>query len=459
MYIRDTIVAPATAPGAGAVAIVRLSGPLALAILQAIWKPSHPGDLRPRRIYFGHVIDPENGALLDRALAFLMRAPASLTGEDVAELQIHGGPFLVRRILRLAVSRGARVAEPGEFTRRGFLNGRMDLTEAEAVDDLVKARGEAGLEQALALLSGALAQKVRGLRDKIVGIRAHLEAEIDFSDEDIRLPSRRQLAGEIERIIGDVAILHESFARGRLAREGARAAIIGKPNVGKSSLLNLLLGTDRAIVTEIPGTTRDVIEDTIQLGPIPLTILDTAGLHEGGDEVERLGIERTRRSVAEADLLIAVFDSSRVLDSDDGTIVGLCDHRCGVAVLNKSDLPARFGIAALHQAGLSMPALAMSALTADGLQRLRGELASTIDALAGPGAESEIAISRGRHRDALAQALRALKAGRESALRAMPPEIVAVDISAAADALGAITGEVTNEDVLDRIFREFCIGK
>ncbi|HKF29730.1 MAG TPA: GTPase, partial [Candidatus Binataceae bacterium] len=234
---------------------------------------------------------------------------------------------------------------------------------------------------------------------------------------------------------------------------------IGKPNVGKSSLLNLLLGTDRAIVTEIPGTTRDVIEDTIQLGPIPLTILDTAGLREGGDELERLGIERTRRSVAEADLLIVVFDSSRALDCDDAAIVALCDRRCGIAVLNKSDLPARFNMAALHEAGLSMPALAMSALTADGLERLRQELASTIDALAGPGAESEIAISRGRHRDGLAQALRALKAGRESVLRGMPPEIVAVDIAAAADALGAITGEVTNEDVLDRIFSEFCIGK
>jgi tRNA modification GTPase len=460
MYIRDTIVAPATAPGAGAVAIIRLSGPRALEILRAIWKPSHDGDLKPRRVYLGHVIDPDNGALLDRALAFLMHAPASLTGEDVAELQVHGGPFLVRRIVSLVVSRGARPAEPGEFTRRGFLNGRTDLTEAEAVDDLVNAHGEAALRQALAQLSGALAQKVRGLRDKIVGIRAHLEAEIDFSDEDIRLPSRHQLAGEIERIIGDVAILHDSFVRGRLARDGARAAIVGKPNVGKSSLLNLLLGTDRAIVTDIPGTTRDVIEDTIQLGPIPLTILDSAGLRgEGGDAVERLGIERTRRSVAEADLLIAVFDSSRALDCDDAAIVALCDQRSGIAVLNKSDLPAHFGTAALHEAGLSMPALAMSALTADGLEGLRRELASTIDALAGRGAESEIAISRGRHRDALAQALSALKAGRESALRAMPPEIVAVDIAGAADALGAITGEVSSEDVLDRIFSEFCIGK
>ena len=451
--------APATAPGAGAIAIIRLSGPQSIEILRAIWKPLRGDALQPRQIYLGDVTDPETSAHLDRALAFTMRAPNSLTGEDVAELQVHGGPFLVRRILSLAVAQGARMAEPGEFTRRAFLNGRMDLTEAEAVADLVEARGEAGLQQALAQLSGVLAENVRGLREKVVGIRAHLEAEIDFSDEDIKLPSRREMAGQIENIIGDVAVLHDSFARGRLARDGARAAIIGKPNAGKSSLLNLLLGIDRAIVTDIPGTTRDVIEDTIQLGPVPLTILDTAGLREGRDEVERRGIERTRRSVVEADLLIAMFDSSRPLDSDDKTIVELCRDRGGVALLNKSDLPQRFSLAELRTAGIALPVLEISALNGDGLSRLRQELTCAIDALAGPGAESGIAISRGRHRDALASALRALKAARESALRAMPPEIVAVDIAAAADALGAITGEVSSEDVLDKIFSEFCIGK
>src|SRR5208282_535927 len=298
-----------------------------------------------------------------------------------------------------------------------------------------------------------------GLRDKVVGIRAHLEAEIDFSDEDIRLPSRREMGGEIERIIGDAAILHDSFARGRLAREGARAAIIGTPNAGKSSLLTLMVGTDRAIVPAIPGTTRDVIEDTLQLGAFPLTILATAGLRGGRDEVERLGIERTRRSVAAADLIIAVFDSSRPRDSDDAAITALCRDRAGIAVLNKSDLPQRLSVAELREKGPAMPVLAMSALSGVGLQQLREELARAIEAMAGPGAESEIAISRQRHRDALAQALRALKAAREGALKTMPPEIVAVDISAAADALGAITGEVTSEDVLDKIFREFCIGK
>jgi tRNA modification GTPase len=459
MYAMDTIVAPATAPGTGAVAIVRLSGPRAIEILRAIWHRSDEGELEPRRIYLGDVIDPDTGAQLDRAITFIMCAPASLTGEDVAELQVHGGPYLVRRIVSLAIAHGARMADPGEFTRRAFLNGRMDLTEAEAVADLVEARGEAGLRQALAQLSGVLAEKVRGLRDQVIGIRAHLEAEIDFSDEDIRLPSRREIAAQMERIIGDLAMLHDSFARGRIAREGARAAIIGKPNAGKSSLLNLMLGSDRAIVTAIPGTTRDVIEDTIQVGPYPMTILDTAGLREGRDEVERLGIERTRRSVAEADLVIAMFDSSRALDSDDEAIIAMCRNRAGIALLNKIDVPARLSLSKVRDSGVTMPTLAISAKTGSGLPELREELHRAIDAMAGPGAESEVAISRERHRDSLSSALRAIKLARDSALRAMPPEIVAVDIAAAADALGAITGQVTSEDVLDKIFSEFCIGK
>jgi tRNA modification GTPase len=459
MYVADTIVAPATPPGRGAVAIVRLSGRQALEILARIWQPLSPSPPRPRELRLGEVIDPATGAHLDRALAATFLAPHSLTGEDVAELQCHGGPYLVRRIVALAVSHGARMAEPGEFTRRAYLNGSVDLTEAEAIVDLVDASSESSLAQAVAQMSGVLAQKIAKLRKEIIALRAHLEVEIDFSDEDIRMPSRREIASAMERAIGEVALLHESFARGIIARDGARLTIIGKPNAGKSSVLNLLLGTDRAIVTPVPGTTRDVIEESLQAGPYLIVVADTAGIRRHADEVERLGIARTRRSVAEADLLLAVFDSSRALSDEDAEVIRLCDGRAGVALFNKRDLPAALDAAELRRAGLALPLLEFSALTAEGLPELRAELARAVEALAGAPPPDGVVISRERHRDSLARALESLKAARESALALMPPEIVAVDVAAAADALGAITGEVGTEDVLDAIFREFCIGK
>jgi tRNA modification GTPase len=462
MYAADTIVAPATAPGLGAVAIVRLSGPRAFDILDAIFRPAHSTEMTPRMMRLGDVVDPATGARIDRALAVVMPYPASLTGEDVAEIQCHGGQFVVRRIVAIAVDAGARVAEPGEFTRRAFLNGRMDLAEAEAVADIVDARSDSALANALSQLSGALSARVAELRAQVIAIRVHLEVEIDFSDEDIRLPSRREVAAEIERLVGDVAVLHDSFARGLLMRDGVRATIIGKPNAGKSSLLNLLLGADRAIVTAIAGTTRDVIEDSVQLGPYALVLNDTAGVRESTDAVERIGIERTLRSARDADLLIAMFDSSRKLDPADLDVIRLTAERPGLAILNKRDLPAAIFDEDLREHGLSIPILAFSAINLEEAATLRAELIKAIDALISPSAQATnntIAISRERHRDALAMALGALKNARGSALSLMPPEIVAVDIMAAASALGSITGEVSGEDVLDAIFRDFCIGK
>ena len=462
MYPADTIVAPATASGLGAVAIVRLSGPRAFAILDAIFRPAHPGEFAPRMMRLGDVIDPATGARIDRALAFVMPQPASLTGEDVAEIQCHGGQFIVRRIVAIAVAAGARVAYPGEFTRRAFLNGRIDLAEAEAVADLVAARSDSALANALAQLTGALSARVAEMRAQVIAIRAHLEVEIDFSDEDIRLPSRREVAAEIERLLADVALLHDSFARGLLIREGVRATIIGKPNAGKSSLLNLLLGADRAIVTAIAGTTRDVIEDSVQLGPYALVLNDTAGVRESADDVERIGIERTLRSARDADLLIAMFDSSRPLESSDLDVIRLASNRPGLAILNKRDLPAAISADDLRRHGLTLPILPFSAINVEEAATLRAELTRAIAALVAPSAPTtgdQIAISRERHRDALAMALEALKNAHSSALSLMPPEIVAVDIMAAASALGAITGEVSGEDILDAIFRDFCIGK
>ena len=463
MYLPDTIVAPATAPGIGAVAIVRLSGPRACEILDAIFRPARRAEkITPRMMRLGEVVDPATGARIDRALAVVMRRPASLTGEDVAEIQCHGGPFIVRRIVALALDAGARLAEPGEFTRRAFLNGRIDLAEAEAVADIVAARSESALAIAIEQLSGALSARVAELRAQIVAIRAHLEVEIDFSDEDIRLPSRHEVGAEIERLIADIAVLHDSFARGLMMRDGVRATIVGKPNAGKSSLLNLILGADRAIVTATAGTTRDVIEDSVQLGPYALVLNDTAGVRDSADDVERIGIERTMRSARDADLLIAMFDSSRPLESADLDVIRLTAGRPGLALLNKRDLPPAIGADDLRERGLNLPTLPCCAIDLEQAAALRAELTKIIAALVTPSAPASgdrIAISRERHRGALATALGALKNARGSALSIMPPEIVAVDIMAAAAALGSITGEVGAEDILDAILRDFCIGK
>jgi len=459
MYIEDTIVAPATPAGNGAIAIIRLSGPKAAEILGGIWKPLRRAQREPRHLYLGEIVDPDTGAILDRAIAVEFPKPHSLTGEDVVELQCHGGSYLVRRIVGLAMRLGARMAEPGEFMRRAFLNGRVDLTEAEAVADLIEARSDTALVQAASQLNGLLASKLHGLREDLIGIRAHLEAEIDFSEEGLQIPSRCEIASAVERVSSDVALLHDSYERGRLIREGVRLAIVGRPNVGKSSIMNLMLGSDRAIVTPIPGTTRDIIEDSIRLGPYAMVLQDTAGVRHSDDEIERLGIARTWRVADEADLVMMVFDMSQPLDKNDVAIVHQMRNRAYLTVLNKSDLAPRTGLEDLRSLGVLGAVLPFCALKVDGIEALRGELVKAIESLSGPPHGAELAISRERHREALARALEALAAAKESALKSMPPEIIAVDIVAAADALGQITGEVHTEDVLDAVFREFCIGK
>lgn len=460
MYREDTIVAAATPPGKGAVAIVRLSGADATRIARALWHPIRGAAPRARQLSLGEIRDPHSGTLIDRAMCVFLPGPRSLTGEDIVELHCHGAPYIVRRIIAMAMAAGARMAEAGEFSRRAFLNGRMDLTEAEAVADLINVRSESALKQALEQLSGALTQRIGKLRDEIISIRALLEAEIDFADEGLSLPSKREIAARLAGLYQDVAALHDSFARGRLMRDGARAAIIGKPNAGKSSVLNLLLGTDRAIVTPVPGTTRDVIEDCVTLGPWSLVLQDTAGVRETGDEVERIGVERTLSHAGRAELLVAVFDASRPVEDDDARIIALCRGSAGLALLNKSDLPAVLKPRDLVERGLAMPIMEMSALRPEDGRPLRDELGRAIAMMAGADeGGDDVAISRERHRNALAAALEALEAARGSVVGGMPPEIVAVDVATAADALGSITGEVGAEDILDAVFREFCIGK
>jgi tRNA modification GTPase len=459
MYTSDTIVAPATASGQGAVAIVRLSGPCAFSILHRLWRPLSGKGLRPRRLLLGEVRNPASGAVIDRAMAVVMPAPKSFTGEDIAEIHCHGGTFIVRQIVAAALDAGARMAAPGEFSRRAFLNGRLDLAEAEAIADLVAAQSESALALALSQLNGTLSRKVRALREQVIAIRAALEAHIDFADEDIALPDTNEIDARCAQLFADLKSLYDSFARGRLLRAGAKAAIIGKPNVGKSSLLNLLLGVDRAIVTPIAGTTRDIIEDTVKLDAYSLTLQDGAGIRETAEVVEQIGVERARTAAAEADLLLVVFDASRPLTDDDRGVITLCLGRPAVAVLNKIDLPPQVGAQELQRSGLTTPVVAVSALRGDGLDELRAELIKMVKAISGETHSESVAVSRQRHRAALGEALAALDCARCGLASRMPPEIVAEDISAVGQALAKITGEVTSEDVLDAIFSEFCIGK
>jgi tRNA modification GTPase len=460
MYFEDTIVASATPPGRGAVAIIRLSGPRAFEIALRVWHPARQSaPIIPRRLYLGEIRDPQTGRTLDRAMCVIMPGPRSLTGENIAELHCHGGGYLVRKILALATAEGARVAEPGEFSRRAFLNGRIDLTEAEAIADLIEARDANALQQGAAQLVGALSARIKRLRQQVIAIRAHLEAAIDFSEEEIDLPSSEVISAQIVALRDDLSILHQSFERGRIIREGVRAAIIGKPNVGKSSILNLLLGVERAIVTAKPGTTRDLIEDSVDLGESSLVLIDTAGIRESSEEVEQIGIARTRATAQHADLLIAVFDSSSPLDGEDFEVIQLTEGRRGIALLNKRDLLQCTSIEDLQQRGLKLEVLNFSAVKGDGLSHCREALARLIEEVAGGGTGAEVVISRERHRDALASALGTLNVALEGLRQRMPPEIVALDIGLAAESLGLITGEISTEDILDAIFREFCIGK
>jgi tRNA modification GTPase len=460
VYIDDTIVATATPQGRGAIAIVRLSGPRAIEIARALWQPlARSAPHQSRRLELGEIRDPWNGSVLDRAMCVTMPGPRTLTGENIAELHCHGGTYLVRRIVGLAMAEGARLAEPGEFSRRAFLNARIDLTQAEAIADLIDARSESALRNGIAHLTGALAARIEHLREQVITIRAQLEASIDFADEDIEPASTDALVSSTDNLMEDLTVLHQSFARGRIVREGARAAVIGKPNVGKSSILNLLLGAERAIVTAVAGTTRDIIEESVNIGAYPLVLHDTAGIRESADQVERIGISRAMASASEADIVIAVFDCSRALDAEDQAIIELVQARRAIAVLNKADLPRASSAKDLRSRGLSTAILNLSAFTADGLTELRDKLAGELGQLAGDEGQNEIVISRERHRDALAHAIEALKAARYALTNRMPPEIVAVDVALTAEWLGSITGEVSTEDVLDTIFREFCVGK
>ena len=459
MNAGDTIAAISTPLGVGGIGIVRLSGPQARGILEKIFR-RRGGDkpLRSHRFYLGEILRPRDQSAIDEVLAAFMEKPKTYTREDVAEIQAHGGPLILREILEAALRCGARPAGPGEFTRRAFLNGRIDLTQAEAVIDLIESKTRRSLDLANLQRRGRLGEEVKKIREGLADLLALLEAGIDFPEEEIPGLSggdiQRRLRGSREKLDA----LLRTYDEGKVYRQGIAAVIIGRPNVGKSSLLNALLREDRAIVTPVPGTTRDVIEETANVRGIPLRIMDTAGLRHGRDEVEVEGVKRTRDRLAQADLVIWVVDGSEPLAAEDLAILPEVRGRKSVVVLNKNDLPRRLNQRELADALPGVPLVAVSALRHSGIDLLEGAIRETV--LDGPeDSSSEVLLSNLRHKQALEKAREGLERALEASAANLPPEFISVDLGQALRALGEIVGETTPEDILDRIFSQFCIGK
>jgi tRNA modification GTPase len=473
----DTIAAIGTPLGYGGIGVIRVSGseafPLVLPLLR---RPGGETDLPPSHLLtYGHIVDPTTHETMDEVLVAFMCAPHTYTREDVVEIQGHGGPLVLQRILRQVLAQGARMANPGEFTLRAFLNGRLDLAQAEAVMDLISAQTEAGQRLAMQQLHGRISEQVQSARHAVLGIIARIEASIDFPEDDVPTPQPEELRPFIEIAQQKVNALLAGSEQGLLYRQGLRTAIIGRPNVGKSSLLNALLRTDRAIVTPVAGTTRDTVEEVANLRGIPLHLIDTAGITPSDDPIEQIGVQRSRAAAESAGVVLLVFDGSEHLTKQDQrvseelrimgfggrngrNIAGAPLAGALIVVVNKADCPQRLEVSELQNIWPGVPMVTTSTLTGAGLPHLEETIADLV--LAGKTLYSESAlITSARHQEALRRVAEHLRASLISLEQGLPLDFVSIDLRAAYDALGEVTGETASEDLLDRIFSEFCIGK
>ncbi|OLD70494.1 MAG: tRNA uridine-5-carboxymethylaminomethyl(34) synthesis GTPase MnmE [Verrucomicrobia bacterium 13_1_20CM_4_55_9] len=446
MIATETIAAISTPPGEGAIALVRISGPAAVSIAEKIFR----GKKRPSRFashiqYFGDIVT-ESGGLIDEVMMSIHRAPASYTGEDIVEISCHGGTLVTAKVLEACLHAGARGARPGEFTERAFLNGKMDLTQAEAVIDLIRARTDLALRSATEQLEGKLGEQIKGIRDSLVDLLAHVEASIDFSEEGIAPDEGNSLRVRLDSVREQIAALLATADHGRILRDGVRVVIYGATNAGKSSLLNRLLGYERVIVSDAPGTTRDTIEETINLCGVPVRLLDTAGLRTSTSDLEREGIARTERSLQKADLRLHIIDRNAAPPAHFEQNANGNE----LLVLNKSDLPE-------HPEWKNTNALRVSCLTGDGLGALENEILSRISKQ-NLRPENALAINM-RHRDCLRRALEACDRARKTLDKTFSPEYLSVDLNEALEAVGEVIGTVGVEQILDSVFGQFCIGK
>jgi tRNA modification GTPase len=452
----DTIVAPATPPGEGGVGIVRLSGPQAEAQLAAAFRGRIlPAAMESHHLYHGRLCR-RDGTSIDEVLTVIMRAPHSYTGEDVVEVHCHGGNQLLRNALDLFLAGGARLARPGEFTQRAFLNGRLDLAQAEAVAALISARSEQAARVALAQLDGRLSRQLQRFAAELRELLVLLEAYIDFPDDDLGHLDQATVTARAQAVQAAMSRLLLTFDAGRALREGVNVLILGRPNVGKSSLLNALLGEARAIVTEIPGTTRDTVEEQLVLGGFPLRLIDTAGVRETRDAIEEEGVRRAREKVQSADLVLLVLDGGQPLTAEDLMAMALAPTERTILVRNKSDLPPAL---AAEELGAFINQVAVSVRSGSGLDALQAAVVAYFSGAGGSEAADGVILTERRHREALGAALAALDRFLAAQAAADPLECLALELREALDALGQITGETTPDVILEQIFSRFCIGK
>jgi len=456
----DVIAAIATAAGGG-IGIVRISGNGAAGIIKKIFAANKKiKKFEARKLYYGDIVDPFDGRTVDEALVSFMYAPNSYTAEDTVEINCHGGAAPLKKILELVLQNGARLAEPGEFTKRAFLNGRIDLSQAEAVADIISAKTEAQAKYAAVQLEGGLSDIVNEFKEIILNCLARIEAAIDYPEHEDELgpASPEIIASELENLIGQAVKLVKSAEAGKIIRDGINAVIAGKPNVGKSSLLNALLKEDRAIVTDMPGTTRDALTESVNLSGVPLNLTDTAGIRETTDIIEKIGVERSEKTVGAAELIFLVLDGSEPLDAQDFSLIDKIKDKKAIIIINKSDLPNVITRETPEIASLDKPAVMLSAKSRGGISELTDEIKKSVYS-GGFDAENRGVLSNIRHIDALNGALEHLRLAKETAEAGFAVDFISIDLTAAYERLAEITGDNAGADLIDKIFSEFCLGK
>ncbi len=453
----DTIAAISTPRGEGGIGIVRLSGKESLSILCEIFKPKsrrNVSELKSYTITYGHIYDGEK--LVDEVLVSVMKGPHTYTREDIVEINCHGGYIITEKVLELVLKKGARLAEPGEFTRRAFLNGRLDLTQAESVIDIIHGKTEKSITLSLNQLRGDLKEQITVLKKLLLDVAAHVNVVLDYPEEGIDEPLPANLRGNLETVIAETSKLIASYDKGKMIKEGVKTAIVGKPNVGKSSLLNSVLREERAIVTRIAGTTRDTIEEIVNIKGIPLVMIDTAGIRETDDEVENIGVQKSKSLIKNADLVLFVLDASRELDPEDIEIYNTIESDKVIGILNKIDIERKINI---EQFTKVKKWIEISALEKIGIEDLEDEIYEYVVSGQVEDSSEKLVITNVRHKSALEKTKKSVENILETIDMGYPMDLIAVDLNEALDSLSEVTGEISNEDLLDHIFSNFCVGK